>query len=281
MREESIVLKRLLDGLTLRATSVIVTIYGDIVVPRGGTLWMGTLIQICADLGLSETLVRTAVSRLVAAGQLSGVREGRRSYYQLADSAVAEFAEAAELLYGREQPADGWAIHRCELPTDIILKSAMARIGPDLYLRPRHRDETIAIPGLCFTADVTAGLDLLPDYVATLWDLDSLASGYRRFIDHFAAIEKLPQAGLDPRSAVAVRLLLVHLYRAVLLRDPRLPVEALPSDWPAAKARALFVRLYRELTLKADTHIAAHYENAEGFLPQKTPATELRLSTFS
>lgn len=174
MREESIVLKRLLDGLTLRATSVIVTIYGDIVVPRGGTLWMGTLIQICADLGLSETLVRTAVSRLVAAGQLSGVREGRRSYYQLADSAVAEFAEAAELLYGREQPADGWAIHRCELPTDIILKSAMARIGPDLYLRPRHRDETIAIPGLCFTADVTAGLDCCPIMsphcgISTVW----------------------------------------------------------------------------------------------------------------
>ncbi len=234
MREESIVLKRLLDGLTLRATSVIVTIYGDIVVPRGGTLWMGTLIQICADLGLSETLVRTAVSRLVAAGQLSGVREGRRSYYQLADSAVAEFAEAAELLYGREQPADGWAIHRCELPTDIILKSAMARIGPDLYLRPRHRDETIAIPGLCFTADVTAGLDCCPIMsphcgISTVWPAAIVVSSI------ILRQSKSCRRRADPRSAVAVRLLLVHLYRAVLLRDPRLPVEALPSDWPAAK----------------------------------------------
>ena len=53
-----------------RATSFIVTLYGDLVEPRGGTIWMGSVIDICAAVGLTETHVRTSVSRLVANGQL-------------------------------------------------------------------------------------------------------------------------------------------------------------------------------------------------------------------
>ena len=37
---------------------------------------MGTLIDICGAVGLSETLVRTAVSRLVAAGRLAEFQAG-------------------------------------------------------------------------------------------------------------------------------------------------------------------------------------------------------------
>lgn len=65
---------RLLAGVELRSAPFIVTIYGDVVVPRGGVLWTGTLIDICARVGINESLVRTAVSRLVAAGSLR-VRE--------------------------------------------------------------------------------------------------------------------------------------------------------------------------------------------------------------
>ena len=58
----------------------IVTVYGDVVVPRGGVLWTGTLIEVCERVGISESLVRTAVSRLVAAHRLRGERLGRHSY---------------------------------------------------------------------------------------------------------------------------------------------------------------------------------------------------------
>ncbi len=64
-----------------KAAQLIVTIYGDIVEPRGGVLWMGDLISLCAGFSVNESLVRTAVSRLVSKGQLKGEREGRRSFY--------------------------------------------------------------------------------------------------------------------------------------------------------------------------------------------------------
>ncbi len=60
----------------LRAASFIVTLYGDVVEPRGGLLWMGTLVEVCALVGISETRVRTAVSRLVAAGPARGDARG-------------------------------------------------------------------------------------------------------------------------------------------------------------------------------------------------------------
>ena len=61
------------------AARFIVTIYGDIAEPRSGELWMGSLIELCGAVGISESLVRTAVSRLVSAEQLVGQRKGRRT----------------------------------------------------------------------------------------------------------------------------------------------------------------------------------------------------------
>lgn len=115
--------------LTTRAPAMIVTIYGDIVVPRGGVLWMGTLVEICAHLGISETLVRTAVSRLVAAEQLVGERDGRRSYYRLASGARTEFAAAARLLYGPQVGAEGFLIHHAPGLSDEIARRAGLEIG--------------------------------------------------------------------------------------------------------------------------------------------------------
>ena len=100
---------QVLDGLSLRAGSFIVTIYGDVVEPRGGRLWMGALIEICARVGISESLVRTAVSRLVAAGQLEGERAGRRSFYGLTERARREFLAAAQIIF-QPPPRPGWSL---------------------------------------------------------------------------------------------------------------------------------------------------------------------------
>ena len=85
-------MRAILEESPLKAAGFIVTIYGDVVEPRGGVAWTGNLIETCAAVGISETLVRTAVSRLVAAGQLSGEREGRRSFYRLAAFRVCAYA---------------------------------------------------------------------------------------------------------------------------------------------------------------------------------------------
>ena len=66
-----------------RIWSLIVTLYGDAVVPRGGSLWIGSLIDIMALFDIDAGHVRTAISRLSSDGWLSRVKRGRASYYRL------------------------------------------------------------------------------------------------------------------------------------------------------------------------------------------------------
>lgn len=254
---------RLLSGLELRSTTFIITLYGDVVVPRGGILWTGSLIEACALVGISESLVRTALSRLVAARQLAGERIGRRSYYRLAPEAQREFDQATRLLYAPDIAPRGWQIlHAPHLPEDAARRLRMGHMGGRIYLRP-DRGQPAPEGALLFHA-------ANPGQIATLgqfWDLSQLDAGYRAMLDRFAAVDA---AGpISDAAALTVRLLLVHVYRSVLLRDPRLPEAALPADWQGGRARDLFRRLYRQLSPAAERYVAANFKGEDGFLPAR------------
>lgn len=260
-----------------RAAGLIVTLYGDVVEPRGGEVWMGSIVEACAGLGISETLVRTAVSRLVAAGQLEGWRRGRRSFYRLTEGAAAEYAEAARLIYG---PPEVWRWRFLHLPdagAEALMarleRQGYARLRPNLALGPARGAPP---PGLlAFDAEPGGALEALPDLAAQAWDLAPHARAYRAFFASFAPVQSWVLTGAQALSA---RLLLVHAWRQALLADPRLPPQALPVDWPGHAARALFHRLYATLSPEADSHIGARFEAAQGHLPVTTEALVARLA---
>src|SRR5580700_2655325 len=84
----------------LRGGSLIVTLFGDCIMPRGGTIALGSLIELAAPFGLNERLVRTATARLAQDGWLAARRVGKRSEYRLTEGGRAQFAEATERIYG-------------------------------------------------------------------------------------------------------------------------------------------------------------------------------------
>lgn len=273
MPEQTIGSDAIAQQMRPNAAAFIVTVYGDVAVPRGGVLWMGTLIDLCGRVGINESLVRTAVSRLVAAARLEGERIGRRSYYRLRSSAVAEFMQAADLLYGPDRPARGWQIiHDPDLRPEDAERQRMGHMGGPVFIRP-DRGQPLPDGALVFHAEtVTSDRKL-----AGFWDLSALRDGYGRFMALFRGVDP---DGLRDDRALVTRLLLVHGYRMVLLRDPRLPQEHLPADWNGAEARALFRRLYLALTPAAQRHVAAACEGADGLLPGETDATRRRLSAL-
>src|SRR6516165_9098224 len=91
---------RLQRDRPLRSGSLIVTILGDAVAPRGGAVTLRSLIRLARPFGLSERLVRTSVARVAAGGLLSARREGRRSEYRLTERGLGRFAEATRRIYG-------------------------------------------------------------------------------------------------------------------------------------------------------------------------------------
>src|SRR5271157_4390321 len=91
----------------LRGGSLIITIFGDCIMPRGGAVSLGSLIALGAPFGLNERLVRTATARLAQEGWLEGRRVGNPSEYRLSARGRERFAEATVRIYGG--PASEWS----------------------------------------------------------------------------------------------------------------------------------------------------------------------------
>src|SRR5258708_29732447 len=91
----------------LRGGSLIVTLFGDSIMPRGGAIALGSLIELAAPFGLNERLVRTATARLAHDGWLEGHRAGKLSEYHLSKNGRARFAEATKRIYG--EPGKEWS----------------------------------------------------------------------------------------------------------------------------------------------------------------------------
>src|SRR5882757_4991424 len=82
-----------------RTGSLIITFYGDAILPRGGSVWLGTLLQFLEMLETDGGVVRTAVSRLAADGWLDRDKVGRKSFYKLAPQGRVRFKAAVEHVY--------------------------------------------------------------------------------------------------------------------------------------------------------------------------------------
>ena len=259
----------LVEPGALRAASFIVTLYGDVVEPRGGLLWMGTLVEVCALVGISETRVRTAVSRLVAAGRLEGMREGRRSYYRLARRRGASSPPPPPSSSPRRR-GRRVADRRGRGGRGLRRPRGGLVIGPDAGAPPGE--------GLAFAASWRQGRAALRRFADERWGLAAQAGAYAGFSCPLRAA-RCRASGEDEASFVA-RTLLVHAFRAVVLRDPRLPAEALPGDWPEARARALFAAL-RRLSPCGRFVRRPGFASLDGPLPAETEATRRRLSDLA
>jgi phenylacetic acid degradation operon negative regulatory protein len=255
-----------LRGEPSRTWSIIITIYGDAIVPRGGSVWLGTLLDIFKALDIAGGVVRTAMSRLAADGWLVRHKVGRNSFYRLADKGHATFAAATEHIYAPHPPAfsgrfDLLLIHNGDDREAVRAALEAAGCGspaPGVWVSPGGAIPQAAQDVLRLEAGGDAAT--LRALAARAWPLEETAQAYQRFIATFTPVaEALDRhAQLGDLEALVARLLLIHEYRRVVLRDPILPAEVLPGDWPGATARALCAQLYRKLIAPSERWLDAH-----------------------
>ncbi len=258
-----------------RTWSLVITLFGDMVVPRGGRLWLGTMLEIFAALEIGGNVVRTAASRLVADGWLERSRVGRNSYYRLAEKGRATFAAAADQIYGpRAAEWDGaFSVAVLGPGADRIAleQSGYAPLAPGVHVALRARDGSpdtaVFLRG---TTDTASARRL----AAQLWPTERLEAGYREFL---AAVRPLAsQDALSDLDALLGRLLLIHEYRRLVLRDPMLPAALLPEDWPGNPARTLCASLYRRLLPASERWLDEHARAEDGQLPPPDASLQLR-----
>src|SRR5258706_14462824 len=79
-------LARIVDQLKRepsRTGSIVITVFGDAIVPRGGSVWLGTLLEFFRTIDIDSGVVRTAMSRLATDGWVERNKVGPNSFYRL------------------------------------------------------------------------------------------------------------------------------------------------------------------------------------------------------
>jgi phenylacetic acid degradation operon negative regulatory protein len=229
-----------------RTWSLLVTVFGVVALPRGEALRLSDLQDWMGALAIEPGLVRTALSRLVSNGTLTRERDGKAALYRLAPAAEADFRRASARIFGEDRPAPDGRLHLVLIEEGgerAAIRTALAEAGygalaANLYLRPVHQGrDDLAPPGT--SGFHAAGAADLAPRLATLWPLANLQAGYRVVAGHAAALLAVAP-GLDWQAAFLARLLLVHEFRRLVLRDPFLPAALLPAGWAGPEARATF-----------------------------------------
>lgn len=286
-------LAQLLRDLKVRANSMLITVFGDAFAPRRQSVWLGSLIALLEQMGLSSRLVRTSAFRLTADGWFSASRDGRRSYYGLSELGLQRVQHADRRIYEFNLPQwDGqWTLvlldsmmrasDRQRLQRELAWES-FGRLSPQVFAHPHASDaalrEIIAAAGQQDHVAVLRARSLdgfsahpLQDIMHGTFALTRVAEAWNQFIQRFLALQaELPQ--WDPSEAFIARSLLIHEYRRVLLRDPNLPKAFLPADWPGVQARRLCEQFYSELLKPSEAYLRAVVQTSDGVLAP-TPGT--------
>jgi phenylacetic acid degradation operon negative regulatory protein len=279
----------------LRAGSLIVTLFGDSLLPRGGAIALGSLIELAAPFGLNERLVRTAAARLAQDGLLAARRVGKRSEYRLTEDGRVQFAEATERIYG-EAGANGsgrWtlvvvpslpAAQRQRLRRELAWQG-YGELSSGVFAHPQARARGGGAVGgqptwpagtLVFEADLAAPATAAA-LIAKGWDLKALALRYRAFVGRFERVLAALREPPHPATGFVLRTLLIHEYRRLHLRDPLLPERLLPPEWPGTRAALLCRALYGAVFAASETHLSRVGKQLTGALP---PADRAVLERF-
>lgn len=279
---------------TLRAGSLIITVFGDAIAPRGGTVWIGSLIAALVDFGVSERLVRTSVFRLTQDDWFVVDQVGRRSFYSLSADGMRRFEQATRRIYG--QSSTSWSGDWCLVllqDVDAAQKENLRReldwlgfaaISTNVLAHPSpivsELDDVLGRCGVLEDLVVMLGktVDQKRDkamraLVHRRWNLAEIDARYRSFSQQFRplylALQK--RGTIDARHAFLVRILLVQEYRKILLRDPLLPAALLPQGWHGNAAHQLCRNLYAQVCNAADDYMSDEFETAVGPLPPPGP----------
>jgi len=280
----------------VQARSLIISVFGDAILLRGGRIWLGSLVQLLEPLELNERLIRTSVFRLVKEDWLRAETVGRRADYALTALGRKRFEEASRHIYASHAPQwdRRWrlilTVGELDTKEREQLRSALfwqgfGLLGNDCFVHP-SADLTQAFDALVaegltgvtgrlmpmLAADANSGLCASGmDLVRRAWSLESLDQAYAAFVATYspilAELRRDRTREVAPLDAFLLRTLLIHDYRRLLLRDPELPEILLPRDGSGQMARLVCRDLYRRLLAPSEVHLDRQLTLADGSVP--------------
>ncbi len=252
----------------MHARSALFDVYGDHLRSRGNRAPVAALVRLLEPVGIAAPAVRTAISRMVGQGWLEPEPLRSGPGYAATPRAIRRLDEAAARIYrtGTQRWDGRWHLLLVE---PVRQRSDRARIRAGLgwtgyaeltdgtWISPWPRPE---LDDLLLREQVVASRAVVTDFdppgrLAQAWDLDALGEEYAAWLEEVRTQELDTDADDPDRSAFAARFRLVHEWRMFLFRDPGLPDELLPADWPGRAAAAHFTSEAARLKPGADRFV--------------------------
>ena len=221
------------------------------------------------------TSARLASTGIDQDGWFEREKVGRNSFYRLVQRERLTFDIATRHIYG--PPASDWT-GRFELllianggdrdaAREALKNAGFGTPLPGVWVAPSG----VPIPQEAKGAirlEVSAEDDNGRRLLSESWPLERTAKAYRSFIRSFEPLRSWVARGkLSDIEAFTARILLIHQYRRVVLRDPLLPAALLPRDWPGRAARELCGAIYRGVLPASEQWLDRHAGNENGPLP--------------
>ncbi|WP_245567483.1 PaaX family transcriptional regulator [Nocardia vinacea] len=246
------------------ARSLLLTILGEFVHPRGVPVWTATLVGALGVLGVEEKSGRQAIARSAADGLLVSQRDGRRVCWQVTTPGTRLLAEGTRRIYTFLTNSPVWdgrwlvlsvAIPETQRQLRHKLRTQLTWLGmgsptAGIWIVPdTSRESAVAAVieelGLADKAFAWTGTVVpigSPDaMIADAWALDDVEQRYAEFLSTFGDLTVTTSA-----EAFQAQVRLVQAWRRFPFLDPALPRELLDHDWPGPEAADLFHRRHDE-----------------------------------
>ncbi|WP_439124087.1 PaaX family transcriptional regulator C-terminal domain-containing protein [Marivita sp.] len=238
---------RVLGHSTPRVWSLLVTMFGDLAVASDARLSGLTVNAITAAIGIKPEATRVALHRLRKEGWIESHRTGRQTRYALTVTGRNETNAAWPRVYG-PAPADIQAYLVMDAPTaqtETLLgrrTNTAVQIGPKTFVTTKTD-----------AADQQLALAIGPQDDIPQWLSDKLCTPAAQVASQELAMrlsllrdtQALEQLPLLQRTAL--RVVVVHEWRRLILRVPTLPEDLYSAKWQGAACRVLFNELLARL----------------------------------
>jgi phenylacetic acid degradation operon negative regulatory protein len=261
----------------VKPRAVVFDLFGDHLRYHGGGARTQALVELLEIVGVGEPTARIALARMRNEGWFDTHREGRQVVYTLTDKSWRLLDEGRSRIFGRAtEPWDGqwrmviYAVAEQDRAERERLRRTLSWLGfgplaTATWISPHHRLDEVE---RALSDDSAVRLDLLTcrsrgrstdlDMVDRCWDLTTLGRDYQHLVDRLEALPPAADlAALPGPDALRLRIELVADYRHFPFRDPDLPAELLPDDWPGDRAHELFVAAHDALAGPADAFVTA------------------------
>jgi len=259
-----------------RPQSVMFSFLGIYLRGQSSAIYSGSVIDVFARVNISVDAVRSTLTRMVKRDLLKRHRHGRKMYFSVTDWGEKILNDGYSRVWESgavNRNWDGkWTVVAFSLPNECrherhdlrsrLIWAGFGLLQPGLWVAPGHVEvsEMIDEVGLGEYMSIMTARPTTPtessELVVRAFDLDSIANSYDRFLEGW----DYSNPWLEWPDDLARQLILHTDWLQLVRRNPRLPADYLPTNWPAFRAEHIFHSLAQKFEPEAEAIAASLFD---------------------